>query len=91
MEMADYARAECIAGAVNAEVIRKRKTKEIVEIRLLESGNDFALESLGGSSLYLVHNHESPTNPPKVYELKKVLRPESTVIAVALTGEAAGS
>jgi len=69
--MADPARVARLLQAPNIEVIRKRKTQQIVEIHLFEAGDDSRLESIAGSSLFLSHKHENEFNPPNVWTLKR--------------------
>jgi len=77
--MADPARVERLLQAPNVEVVRKRKTQQIVEIHLFEAGDDSMLESISGSSLFLSHKHENETNPPNVWTLKHLRTCEAEV------------
>jgi hypothetical protein len=78
IEVADQARAECLAASRNAQVVRKRKTQAIVEIHLLESGDDSRLQSHNSNSLKLTYNWETDTNPPHVWAFKRVLPARET-------------
>jgi hypothetical protein len=72
IEFADPARVQKLIGASNVKVIRKRKTGRIVEIQLLEYGDDSRTPSKCGNPQKLSHNHETPDNPPGVWTLKKL-------------------
>lgn len=71
--MADEARVKRLAEAPNVKVIRQRKTGTIVEVQVLEAGDDSRLESYGGNSCVLHTRFENPDNPPNVWALKRSL------------------
>jgi hypothetical protein len=58
--------------AANVKVIRKRKTGPVVELQLLEFGDDSRTPSQWGNPQRLSHKHETPDNPAGVWMLKRL-------------------
>lgn len=73
LEYADEARAMRLARAENAEVVRRRKDKQIMQINLREFGDDSRTpcRPKGNPSAYS-HDHETEHNPPKVWTLRRI-------------------
>jgi len=61
-----------LAGAPNIQVVRQRKTGNIVEVQVLEFGDDSRLPSKYGNPFKLSTDYETPDNPPNVWTLKKL-------------------
>jgi hypothetical protein len=59
-------------SAPNVRIVRKRKTGHIVEIQLLEYGDDSRLPGKWGNPQATSTRAESDDNPPNVWTLKKV-------------------
>jgi hypothetical protein len=72
VEFACPARVRQLLAASNVEVVRRRKGA-IVEIHLLEHGNDFRLRSRKDNPQALVHRAETDENPRRVWALKKMV------------------
>jgi hypothetical protein len=72
LEMADPARVRQLSLARNAKIIRKHKTAAIVEIHLLDYGEDFRVPHHWGNPQKLSTRLETDDNPPNVWMLKKV-------------------
>jgi hypothetical protein len=72
VEFAGPERVQKLLQASNVKIIRKRKTGAVVEIQLLEYGDDSRTPSKWGNPQKLSHNHETPDNPPGVWTLKKL-------------------
>lgn len=78
LELADLSRAYALSVAPNVRIVRRRRTGEIIEVNIAEVGDDSHLKSTSGSSIWLVHKHESETNPPNVWTHKRVPPVEKT-------------
>lgn len=72
VERVDHSRALHLAKASNAEVIRKRKTKEIVGINLKSAGDDSGLDRRHNNPRSHSHKNETETNPPNCWTLKRI-------------------
>lgn len=71
VERVDRARARRLAMAINATVVRKRNG-EIVRINMGATSDDSLEDSLHGNPLKYSHNHETETNPEKVWTIKRI-------------------
>lgn len=76
IELADEQRARHLAKAPNAEVIRRHKDRQVVQINLQDQGADKPLPFPRGNPRSYSHNHETSTNPEKVWTMKRL--PDST-------------
>jgi len=72
IERASPERLLRIAKAPNVLVVRQRKTGTIVEVQVLEFGDDSRLPSKWSNPLKLSTNHETCDNPRCVWTLKKL-------------------
>lgn len=72
VELAGPERLQRLMQAANVKIIRRRKTGAIVEIHLLEHGDDNRTPSRWANPQKLSHNHETPDNPAGVWMLKKL-------------------
>jgi hypothetical protein len=72
IEFAGPERVRRLLAAPNAVAVRHRKTQDIVAILLEPHGDDSCLHARGGNPLQLSHNHETDTNPRRVWELKRL-------------------
>jgi hypothetical protein len=72
IEFAGPARVQRLVQAANVKIVRKRKTGNIVEIQLLEYGDDSRLPGKWGNPQATSTRAESDDNPPNVWTLKKV-------------------
>src|SRR5262249_47333592 len=72
VEFAGPARVQKLIGASNVKIIRKRKTGSIVEIQLLEYGDDSRIPSKWGNPQKLSTDYETPDNPHGVWTLKRL-------------------
>jgi len=70
MELVDCRRASALALAPNAEVVRRRDGR-VFQINLLSHGDDHKARPSRGNPQSLIHDHETATNPPRVWELKR--------------------
>ena len=70
IELAGAARARRLAQAANVEVIRKRKTREIVEIHLLDHGDDSRKKEVWTDPRKLSIDAATDENPAGVWCLK---------------------
>ena len=73
IELAGPARARRLAQAANVEVIRKRKTREIVEIHLLDHGDDSRQKASWTDPRKLSIRAETDENPAGVWMLKRLM------------------
>ena len=58
------------ACAPNAEI--RRRNGKITRIHLHDYGNDYALPERKVQDKDMIHNHETDTNPPRVWEFQKL-------------------
>lgn len=74
VEMADAQRARQIAKAPNAEVVRQRKTGNIVRINLANHGDDSAYvpEHPKGNPRRYSHDHGNQETPDGVWTLRRI-------------------
>ena len=70
--MAEPEKAQWLAEAVNGIIIRQRKSQAIVEIQLLDYGDDSLMRSRGSNPQRLSHDAETEDNPPNVWVFKRV-------------------
>jgi hypothetical protein len=70
VEFVDSHRACALERAPNAEVVRRRDGR-VVQINLLSYGDDHNAPAGHGNPQSLIHDHETATNPPRVWELKR--------------------
>jgi len=70
MELVDLNRACALERAPNT-VVRRRRDGRILQINLLSFSDDHNRRRRGGNPQSLIHDHESDTNPPRVWELKR--------------------
>jgi hypothetical protein len=63
IEFAGPERVRKLMQAANVRIIRKRKTGPVVELQLLQHGDDSRIPSKWGNPRKLSHNHETPDNP----------------------------
>jgi len=68
---ADSVRARVLLEAPNATAVRKRKGP-VVRILLESLADDSDRDSLRGNARATSHDHETDTNPEKVWTLKRV-------------------
>jgi hypothetical protein len=73
LEFASPERVQRLIAASNVKIVRKRKTGSIVEVHLLEFGDDFRLPASHANPQRLSHNHETEDNPARVWTLKKLV------------------
>lgn len=72
VELADDIRTRQLAKAPNAAVIRRRKTGEVVRIKLRNFSDDSSLEVHRSNPRRYSHDHETEQNPPRVWTLRKL-------------------
>jgi hypothetical protein len=75
VDRVDSARARRLALAPNATVVRKRRGSgagAVVRILLGSTSDDSLADSLHGNPRSYSHNHETDTNPEKVWTLKRI-------------------
>jgi hypothetical protein len=73
LEWAGPERVRQLLAAPNCEAIRRGgKQGPLVEIQVLEFGDDGRLHARGGNPQQLSHNCETDTNPRRVWELKRL-------------------
>jgi hypothetical protein len=74
IDIADEARARRLTQAHNAQVIRRRKDRRIVEIHLTSQGDDseWQPEHPRGNPRRYSHDHESEDNPRGTWKLKHI-------------------
>jgi len=73
IELAGPERVRSLLAGSNVEPVRKRKTREIVEIQVLSFGDDERKKSRHKSSRTLSTDRERYDNPPRVWCLKRVI------------------
>ena len=73
LEIAGPARALRLSQAPNAQVIRKRKTREIVEIHLLDYGDDSRKKVSWCDPRKLSIRAETDENPAGVWVFKRLM------------------
>ena len=72
IEFAGPERVRRLLAAPNVKIIRKHKTGAIVELQLLEFGDDARLAPRDGNPQKLSHDSETAENPPRVWTFKKL-------------------
>jgi hypothetical protein len=60
-----------LAAAPNARFVRRRRDGRLMRIVLDCHGDDYALSSHRGNPQQEVHDTETDTNPPRVWEHKR--------------------
>ena len=70
IEIAGPARALILSRAANAQVVRKHKTREIVEIHLLDYGDESRIKETWSDPRKLSIKAETDDNPAGVWMLK---------------------
>ena len=73
IEFAGPVRARRLAKGFNVRVVRKRKTGEIVEIHLLDHGDDSRRKQLDSDPRKLSVKCETDENPQGVWTLKRLV------------------
>src|SRR5215472_13229743 len=86
IEFAGAERARHLIAARNATAIIQRKTRRVVEIQLLEHGDDSRLKAAHRNDQILSYRTEDEINPPGVWALKRLF----DVTGTAGPGEAGG-
>jgi hypothetical protein len=71
MELVDSHRASALALAPNVVVVRRRRDGRVVQINMLSFGDDHNARPGRGNPQAMIHDHETETNPPRVWELKR--------------------
>ena len=72
IEIADPQRVRRLLEGCNVKVVRRPKTGAIVELQVLQHGDDSRTPSRWANPQRLSHNHETPTNVQGVWALKKL-------------------
>jgi hypothetical protein len=70
VEFADEARARRLGEGRNVKVVRRRKDRQIVEIRLKDYGSSWKIRAGEGNPRRYSHDHETEHNPPRVWTLR---------------------
>jgi hypothetical protein len=73
IEFAGPERVSRLLEARNATAVIQRKTGKVVELQLLEHGDDSRLRAHAGNDQSLTYRSESDDNPPGVWALKRLL------------------
>jgi hypothetical protein len=72
VEQASPERVKQLMGAPNAEILRKRKTGQVVQINLKTHGDDSERPRRLGDPRRYFHKHETDENPPNVIAFKRL-------------------
>ena len=84
VEFASPHRAAELAKASNAIVVRRR-TGEIVRVKLQSYGDDSNLRSMGGDGKHYSHDHETDTNPGGVWTLYRLPASSADIYGAVVT------
>ena len=71
VEMADVSRVRSLLAGANVRVIRRHR-REIVELQLLDHGDNYRIPHKWGNPQKLSTDLETPDNPAGVWTLKKL-------------------
>ena len=85
VEFASPHRAAELARASNAIVVRRRRTGEIVRVKLQSYGDDSRLRSLGGDGKHYSHDHETESNPTGVWTLYRLPASSADIYGAVVT------
>lgn len=72
IELTDQVRAERLARAGNAAVVRRRRDKQIVRISLDNFSDDSTVVTHRGNPRRYSHDHETETNPRGVWTMRRL-------------------
>lgn len=86
VEQADSSRVKQLLAASNADVVRKRKTGQIVQITLKAHGDDTERPHRQGDPKKYYHRHETDENPPNVLALKRLPDFTAPIFGVVVDG-----
>jgi hypothetical protein len=89
IELADAARVKHLAKAPNVELIRRRRDGRVVEIHLLEFGDDSRKRARNSNPQAYSHHAETEDNPSNTWTLKRLPRHTRAVFRAVLDGIAA--
>jgi hypothetical protein len=70
LELASPERARRIAHGANVRLVRRRRSHQVVEIQLVEHGNDDREPAKMGNPLVYSHDNETDRNPGGCWTLK---------------------
>lgn len=70
IELADTARVARLSQAPNVQLIRRRRDGKVVEIQVQEYGDDSQQPAHHGNPRAYSHDHETDSNPARVWTLK---------------------
>ena len=73
IELAGPARVKRLAEGVNVRIVRKHKTREIVEVQLLDYGDDSRRKELWANPRKLSIDSENDENPAGTWMLKPLM------------------
>ena len=85
LELADPARVRQLAKAPNTELIRKRKTGQIVQVNIFVAGDDSTKPDKHANPRRYSHDHETGDNPRGCWMLKHLPRHTRDVYLQAVT------
>jgi hypothetical protein len=77
IELAGPARVKRLAEGVNVRIVRKHKTREIVEVQLLDYGDDSQRKELWANPRKLSIDTDNDQNPSGVWMLKPLFLVDS--------------
>ena len=86
VEQASPERIKQLERAPNAEILRKRKTGQVVQITLKTHGDDSGRKRRQGDPRRYYHKHETDQNPPNVLTLKRLPAFTAPVFDAVVTG-----
>lgn len=72
IEMAGASRVRHLLKAPNMRAVRRRRDGRVVEIQLLEVGDDSVRKPRRGNPLKYSHKQETEDNPTNVWTLKQI-------------------
>ena len=86
IELADAARVRRLLAGRNAEAVRQRKSRRIVQVNLLNFGDDSraAVHPRGNPRRYS-HDHENPDNPRGVWKLRRLPNQDAPLYRLSVT------
>jgi len=72
LELAGPERMRRLAESSNVHLVRRRSSRQVVEIQISDQGDYSRVPASHGNPLSYSHKHETATNPEKVWTLKHI-------------------
>ncbi len=71
LELAGPERLRYLLKAPNVRAVTRRGDRKVVELQVRDCGGEPNVPSSGGNASTESHDHETPTNPPRCWTLRR--------------------